>query len=259
LETLVYDLNNNQLSQHSKLYYANDTRLPKKIENQGQFILNKKAALRADTKIYNIIKCTNCDILYISPIPLDLSKIYPDNYYSYSKGNQGIIYKIKNLIDILFYKRLLKIINKRDDISILDIGGGNGSILNIFKKITKKVCKTKIIDISESSKKEAEEHGHTFCCGRVEEYFSEEKFDIILLLNLIEHLPNPLDILSKCKNLLNDDGIIVIQTPNYESLDCKLFRNFNWAGFHTPRHFILFNEKSIKKNITIAIVLDYDK
>ena len=40
---------------------------------------------KTDTKIYNIIKCTNCDILYISPIPLDLSKIYPDNYYSYSK------------------------------------------------------------------------------------------------------------------------------------------------------------------------------
>ncbi len=53
LETLVYNLRNNQLSQHSKLYYANDTRLPKKIEHQGQFILSKKAALRADTKIFN--------------------------------------------------------------------------------------------------------------------------------------------------------------------------------------------------------------
>jgi hypothetical protein len=53
LETLVYDLKNNQLSQHSKLYYANDTRLPQKIEHQGQFTLNKKAALRSDSKIFN--------------------------------------------------------------------------------------------------------------------------------------------------------------------------------------------------------------
>lgn len=53
LETLVYDLKKNQLSQHSKLYYANDTRLPQKIENQGRFVLKKDAALRADTKIFN--------------------------------------------------------------------------------------------------------------------------------------------------------------------------------------------------------------
>ena len=53
LETLVYDLKSNQLSQHSKLYYANDTRLPQKIGNRGQFVLIKKAALRSDKKNFN--------------------------------------------------------------------------------------------------------------------------------------------------------------------------------------------------------------
>jgi hypothetical protein len=36
----------------------------------------------------------------------------------------------------------------------------------------------------------------------------------------------------------------VIKTPNVDALDARLFRNHSWAGFHTPRHFVLFTRAS---------------
>jgi hypothetical protein len=41
-------------------------------------------------------------------------------------------------------------------------------------------------------------------------------------------------------------GVILIKTPNVDTLDCRLFRNHNWGGFHCPRHFVLFNRQSFE-------------
>ena len=67
-----------------------------------------------------------------------------------------------------------------------------------------------------------------------------------MLFNLIEHVENPGAILEKCEKLLTPDGILVIQTPNIDSLDHTLFRNGHWGGYHCPRHWILFNRPSFE-------------
>lgn len=52
-------------------------------------------------------------------------------------------------------------------------------------------------------------------CGRVEDSgFSEKYFDVIALWDVIEHIPNPKPLLSYLKNILKDDGILFIHTPN---------------------------------------------
>jgi hypothetical protein len=41
-------------------------------------------------------------------------------------------------------------------------------------------------------------------------------------------------------------GQLFIKTPNYNSLDARLFRHRSWAGFHTPRHFVLLQRRSLE-------------
>jgi hypothetical protein len=64
------------------------------------------------------------------------------------------------------------------------------------------------------------------------------------MLNLIEHVWNPAVILQKARDLLAENGIILLKTPNFRSLDSFLFKNKNWAGYHCPRHWVIFNDKS---------------
>jgi hypothetical protein len=67
------------------------------------------------------------------------------------------------------------------------------------------------------------------------------------MLNLIEHVANPLAVLQKVRGLLADGGLILVQTPNYRSLDATLFRRLVWGGFHCPRHWVLFDRAAFQQ------------
>ena len=80
--------------------------------------------------------------------------------------------------------------------------------------------------------------------GRIEEYQPDTEFDLILALNLIEHVANPLEVMTKLKDCLSTPGMVLVKTPNIDSLDHRLFRHKNWGGYHCPRHWTLFDRES---------------
>lgn len=199
-----------------------------------------------NNNFYTYLKCKNCNSLFISKPPVDeLDIIYPKNYYSFSEKSNSFIYKIKDFIEVLMFKRITKKL-KGKNLSVLDIGGGTGWLINTLKKADNRFNDCNIVDIDQKAKDIAEKNGYNFYLGKVEDIEFEKKFDLILMLNLIEHVVDPLLILDKAKQLLKDNGLILIKTPNVSSLDSYMFKNKNWGGLHTPRHFILFNEKSFR-------------
>ena len=65
-------------------------------------------------------------------------------------------------------------------------------------------------------------------------------------MEVIEHVADPASVLCSLRKLLSPTGLILIKTPNIDTLDGRLFRNHNWGGFHCPRHFVLFNKESLE-------------
>jgi hypothetical protein len=53
-------------------------------------------------------------------------------------------------------------------------------------------------------------------------------------------------VLIKIEKLLNPGGVVIIKTPNIESLDARLYKKSFWGGLHCPRHWVLFSENSFK-------------
>ena len=51
-----------------------------------------------------------------------------------------------------------------------------------------------------------------------------KKYNLILLLNLIEHIADPTATLKKLTEYLEPGGIILIKTPNIDSLDFRIFK-----------------------------------
>ena len=67
-----------------------------------------------------------------------------------------------------------------------------------------------------------------------------------MMLNLIEHVRDPVAVLQKMRGMLTPDGLILIKTPNYDSLDARIFRHRNWVGLHCPRHWVIFTPESFR-------------
>ena len=199
---------------------------------------------------YDYYYCKNCISIFISPVPeIDLHKIYPSNYYSFQQDKKNWAFSIKELLDKKLFKKILKQ-TKNNSINVLDIGGGTGWLCDLLKTIDKRIALTQIVDIDNSAKKNAKEKGHQYFEGRIEEFTSSEKFDLIFLLNLLEHVARPIEVLQQIEQLLNPGGIVLIKTPNILSLDARLFRKKYWGGLHCPRHWIIFSENSFRNMLT---------
>lgn len=74
---------------------------------------------------------------------------------------------------------------------------------------------------------------------------AQKKFNLIFMIDILEHFKNPLNILKKTKQLLTDNGFLVIQTPNYKSLMAKICRQWSW--WMVEDHKVVFSPNSLKK------------
>jgi SAM-dependent methyltransferase len=167
-------------------------------------------------------RCNDCAVLFVSPMLYDrLDEIYPKNYYSFvPAGSIGLVQKVKQALD----RRMFRAVTRQipgEKLAALDIGGGSGWLLDAVKAVDPRVTTT--------------------------QFESEENYDLILMLNLIEHVRRPDEVLAKARSLLTPDGLLLIKTPNYDALDARIFRHRSWGGYHAPRHFVLFDRDSFAR------------
>ncbi len=190
--------------------------------------------------------CAGCQTIFIHPIPVDqLETIYPSNYYSFVNKPKNVVFRLKEWLDKRFFKKILKQLPAQQ-LNVLDVGGGTGWMLAGLKKTDKRLGMTQIVDIDRQAKSIAEEKGHVYFEGTIESFTTDKRFHLILMLNLIEHVANPLAVMQKAGALLAPGGIIVIKTPNTISWDTRLYKRSYWGGLHCPRHWVIFSEKSFR-------------
>ncbi len=191
---------------------------------------------------YAYVQCGVCEALFLDSPPVDqLHTIYPPNYYSYRNdgGVHSVLQMVKSRLDARLFKRLLDRL-PGDELSVLDVGGGSGWLLTQIRQVSRRISETHEVDIDEGAQAAAERAGHRFHCMSIEEFEPREKFDLILMLNIIEHVADPGRVLRAVERCLTPGGLILIKTPNSATLDRWIFQNRNWGGFHCPRHFVIF-------------------
>lgn len=70
------------------------------------------------------------------------------------------------------------------------------------------------------------------------------QFDAVTMIHLIEHMSDPLTILTAARHSLCEGGTILLETPNIESWPARLFGP-QWVTLDAPRHMVLFSQKSL--------------
>jgi len=169
-----------------------------------------------------------------------------EDYISHTNSKRNIFEKIYQIIRRYTINRKIKLINsiKTENKILLDIGCGTGDFLFKAKQkgwtitgiepnekarnIANKVTKNLVFDTNSLNK------------------LKENKYDVITLWHVLEHLPNLDDQINKLKKLLKKKGTLIIAVPNYKSHDAQIYKS-NWAAYDVPRHLWHFSKSSIKK------------
>ena len=193
-------------------------------------------------------ECKNCGHIFLKNVPtqVELSTIYPQNYENYSKErNTSLAYKVKSKLDFFSLKKTKKYIKKID--SIIDIGCADGNTMDVLKKVFPGIKNIEGVEISKVAAKVAIEKGFKITIGSADELnFKENKYDLITMQQVIEHVYRPEILIEKLSFALRKGGLLIIETPTNECLDLKLFKKRYWGGYHIPRHFNIFSKKGIK-------------
>lgn len=125
-------------------------------------------------------------------------------------GNNGRINRAVELINNDFSWQ-------SSDLSVLDVGGATGNLGYALKDSN---FKTKVVvDIVESCREPAESKGCKFYCANVDTDglpFDESTFDLVVALDLIEHIIDPEKFARECYRVLKNGGFVLINTPNIQ-------------------------------------------
>lgn len=182
------------------------------------------------------------------PEGASIDKYYdsPD-YISHKDSTKGLINKVYHYVRRYMLGRKVRLVVKeshRPTGAILDIGTGTGYFANAMKK------KGWEVDAVEKNK-EARIYGmHKFGIEikgeKSLDRFRAEKYDVITLWHVMEHLENLNETWDKIHRLLTEKGILIVAVPNRKSYDAAKYQEF-WAAYDVPRHLWHFTPATMQR------------
>jgi 2-polyprenyl-3-methyl-5-hydroxy-6-metoxy-1,4-benzoquinol methylase len=105
--------------------------------------------------------------------------------------------------------------------SLLDLACGDGMMTEMFAK---KVDHVVGVDANGNHLAEARKRlpSANFYESLVEELDLSEKFDTVTMLDLLEHVVDPIKLLQKAASFLNDEGVLIVHVPNAHAINRRL-------------------------------------
>ncbi len=199
---------------------------------------------------FSAFQCNSCSLVYLNPRPAasEFETIYPPTYHAFdfSPKKYGFVFKVRARLEAM--RTLKRCRNLPDDARILDVGCGDGFHLSLLREYGNKKWNLEGIDLDRRAIDAATRAGLKVHLGSVEEIdLPTESYDLVFMIQTIEHVEKPDAVLRAIYRLLRKGGRLVIVTDNTGSFDFKFFKSRYWGGYHFPRHFNLFNRKSLTK------------
>lgn len=198
----------------------------------------------------NIVQCNRCGLIFTNPMP-DLETIKEE------LQKVPVVSEVELKVEENKYEIFLEEIgslNKNQKGKLLDIGCGFGQLLASAKKrgwqiFGLEINKFKVAFASEKL-------GIDIYCGELKEAeYLDDSFEVITVIEVLEHLINPSGFLQEINRILKKDGILVIVVPNVESFNAKTDPSW-WQSYH----FFHFSTNSLtqilkKNNLEVVKII----
>ncbi len=126
--------------------------------------------------------------------------------------------------------------------SVLDVGSGDGSLLARLRAAGWNSFGVEPDPVAALASQQA--FGLDVRPSLNEWIGSKASFDIIVLRHVLEHVEDPVSVLTMCQDLLGENGRLVVATPNAASFCHRLFGK-SWRGLEPPRHLRVFSKHGL--------------
>lgn len=227
----------------------------------SQVIKEHKFDTYWDYRNFRVIDCRTCGFMHLDPIPeMDLlNTFYREDYFikvkpfSYEQVTEEFVQtRIEQVYDSVSYQELYQKImeyKKASSQVMLDIGCGNQLLTKFFEKQGWNVC---ALEPSEDAGKYLRRFGIPVFNKPVEEIdvLNIQNISFVNMQFVLEHLPDPYQVLLKIQQRLEPGGVIRICVPNDFSEGQLAYLKSDQAQpgwINIPDHINYFNFNSLHK------------
>jgi 2-polyprenyl-3-methyl-5-hydroxy-6-metoxy-1,4-benzoquinol methylase len=204
---------------------------------------NIKSFLSFQASTYN--RCNNCSFVF-----LDKNISFPEEEKLYSgdyireRGHDrpdSSLWKAKEATAHQYLSLLEKHISKGN---LLDIGCSTGITLKVARDRGWSVYGVEVNESAAAFAREVLNIGNVKIGRLSNEMFPDEFFSAVLMFDVIEHIHPPLEFIQILRNKIKPSGLLLIITPNIDSISAKLLKT-KWPHLF-PEHVCLYSPKSIR-------------
>jgi 2-polyprenyl-3-methyl-5-hydroxy-6-metoxy-1,4-benzoquinol methylase len=139
---------------------------------------------------------------------------------------------------------------------LLDIGAGAAVLLEEAARLG---FAAEGIDRSPANAAAARARGFAVAHAAAESLDLAERFDVVTMLDIIEHVLDPLDVLRRVHRALKPGGDLIVYTPNHRALVVELAKLLHAAGIRYPvrqlfgrNHVAFFDDRSLPRALRRA-------
>lgn len=193
---------------------------------------------------FDLLYDSELNMLVTQPQPEDLFRYYESEaYISHTDAKTSVVDKLYQLVKRFNLGKKIQIAENQNVRSknLLDFGAGTGDFLATAKERGFEVYGA---EPNQKARDRAKQKG--IVLSESLSNLKGSKYGVITLWHVLEHLPNLEGQLKELKELLEEDGLLVVAVPNYKSFDAKHYKS-HWAAYDVPRHLWHFSRTSISK------------
>lgn len=216
--------------------------------------------------MYKIINDPVYGYLRVDPLPTmeEVERYYKEDFYSaanaaFNDSALDVQEKDKTFFNSRWERMhalCTKYLGDLKDKRIYDIGFGFAKTLMYFKE-KGLICSG--IEPSEEGVEYAQKNGIVGKCAGIEDkssYFSDTKQDVVIIVNVLEHLRTPYETLVNIrKHLIADDGILIVDVPNeyntFQEVANEEYKLNEW-WLAPPKHINYFKPSALRNLLEMS-------
>jgi 2-polyprenyl-3-methyl-5-hydroxy-6-metoxy-1,4-benzoquinol methylase len=135
---------------------------------------------------------------------------------------------------------------------VLDVGCGSGAFLELAVSAGWDAVG---LEVDPEAVRSAQSRGLDVRQGEIDTLLgSGERFTVITVSHVLEHVHEPLRLLKACRALLEPRGWLWLEVPNFEAPGRSRF-GCDWLHLDPPRHLTQFTPQSLSRSLPVKIQL----